>query len=67
MVSVDDYSVYVTEIKTALRKVEDFCLKAEVNANLEEFVDAFEFSNKIKVAITDLESYMRKQIYKKRK
>ena len=47
MVSVDDYSVYVTEIKTALRKIEDYCLKAEVGATEDESVTALALLTKI--------------------
>jgi hypothetical protein len=67
MVNVDDYAVFLTDIKTRLRKLEDFCLNAEVGATSKEFNDAFSFTNEIKISIFNLENYMRIQRYKQRK
>lgn len=67
MVSVDDYAVFVTDMKNRLRKLEDFCLKAEVGANTEEYIDAFGYTNDIKISILNLENYMRIQMNKQRK
>ena len=67
MVSVDDYSVYVTEIKTALRKVEDFCLKAEVGVTEEEeAVTALALLTKIELDNNRLMFLVRKHIQKAR-
>jgi hypothetical protein len=66
-VNVDDYSVFVTDIRNKMRKLEDFCLKAEVGATSEEFNDAFGFTNEIKISIMNIENYMRIQRYKQRK
>lgn len=65
--NVDDYAVFVTDIKTRLRKLEDFCLKAEVGATPEEFIDAFGYTNDVKIAAMNLENYMRIQMRKQRK
>lgn len=65
--NVDDYAVFVTDIKTRLRKLEDFCLKAEVGATAEEFIDAFGYTNDVKIAAMNLENYMRIQMRKQRK
>jgi len=67
MVSVDDYSVYVTEIKLSLRKIEDFCLKAEVGADIAEFYNAIENTDQIRVSAINLEDYMRRQRAQMRK
>lgn len=71
MVSVEDYSVYVIDIKNRLRKIEDFCLKAEVGADIAEFYNALEFANEIRVSALNLEDYiriqMRKQMRKRKK
>lgn len=67
MVNVDDYAVFLTDMKNRLRKLEDFCLKAEVGATSEEFNNAFGFVNEIKISIMNLENYMRIQRYKQRK
>jgi len=71
MANVDDYAVFLTDIKNRLRKLEDFCLKAEVGATQEEFIDAFGNANDIKTYILNLENYMRiqmrKQMHKQRK
>ena len=67
MVSVDDYAVFVTDIKNRLRKLEDFCLKAEVGATQEEYIDAFGYTNDIKISVMNLENYMRIQMRKQRK
>lgn len=67
MVSVEDYSVYVTDIKTALRKIEDFCLKAEVGADIAEFYNALGLAEQIGVSALNLEDYMRRQRAKMRK
>lgn len=64
MGNVDDYSVFITDIKNRLRKLEDFCLKAEVGADIDEFIDAFGYSNEIKVSVFNLENYMRIQMRK---
>ena len=64
MVSVDDYSVYVTEIKTALRKIEDFCLKAEVGADIAESYNALVLAGQIRVSAFNLEDYIRMQMRK---
>lgn len=64
MVSVEDYSVYVTDIKTRLRKLEDFCLKAEVGADISEFYNALGFANEIGVSALNLEDYIRIQMRK---
>ena len=64
MVSVEDYSVYVTDIKTALRKIEDFCLKAEVGADIAEFYNALGLAEQIGVSALNLEDYIRMQMRK---
>jgi hypothetical protein len=66
-VNVDDYAVFVTDIRNRMRKLEDFCLKAEVGASQEEFIDAFGFTNDIKTSVLNLENYMRIQMRKQRK
>lgn len=65
--NVDDYSVFLTDMKTRLRKLEDFCLKAEVGASQEEFIDAFGFTNDVKTSVLNLENYMRIQMRKQRR
>jgi len=67
MVNVDDYAVFLTDMKNRLRKLEDFCLQAEIGATSEEFNDAFGLTNKIKISIFNLENYMLIQRYKQRK
>ena len=67
MVNVNDYAVFLTDIKNRLRKLEDFCLQAEVGATPEEFIDAFGYTNDIKIAVMNLENYMRIQMRKQRK
>jgi hypothetical protein len=67
MVSVDDYSVYVTEIKTALRKVEDYCLKAEVGATEEEFRDAFVDIGTVGIYVGKLNKYITDKRYGQKK
>jgi hypothetical protein len=67
MVNVDDYAVFLTDMKNRLRKLEDFCLQAEIGATSEEFNDAFGYTNDIKISIMNLENYMRIQRYKQRK
>jgi len=66
MVSVDDYSVYVTEIKTAMRKIEDFCLKAEVGVTEDEAVTALALLTKIELDNCRLMFLVRKHIQKAR-
>lgn len=65
--NVDDYAVFLTDMKGRLRKLEDFCLQAEVGANTEEYIDAFGYTNDIKIAVMNLENYMRIQMRKQRK
>lgn len=63
MVSVDDYSVYVTEIKTALRKLEDYCLQAEIDVTDQQFSAAKLNVKRIDAANARLESYIHKKFF----
>lgn len=67
MVSVDDYSVYVTEIKTALREVEDYCLKAEIGVTDDEFRDAFVSVSKVGIYVGKLNKYITDKRYGQKK
>lgn len=64
MVSVEDYSVYLPDIKNRLRKLEDFCLNAEVGADIAEFYNALGFAIEIQVSAFNLEDYIRMQMRK---
>jgi hypothetical protein len=64
--NVDDYAVFLTDIKNRLRNLEDFCLKAEVGASQKEFIDAYGWTNDIKTSVLNLENYMRIQMRKQR-
>jgi len=66
MVSVDDYSVYVTEIKTALREIEDFCLKAEIGVTEQEAVIALALLTKIELDNCKLMFLVRNKLQKAR-
>ena len=66
MVSVDDYSVYVTDIKLSLRKIEDFCLKAEVGVTEEEAVTALALLTKIELDNCKLMFLVRNKLQKAR-
>jgi hypothetical protein len=66
MVSVDDYSVYVTEIKLSLRKVEDYCLKAEVGATEDETVNAILLLTEIALDSYQLTRLVRKNLQEER-
>ena len=67
MGNVDDYSVYITEIKAALRGVEDYCLKAEIGVTDDEFKDAFVAVSKIGIYVGKLNRYITDKRYGQKK
>ena len=63
MDNVDDYSVFIIEIKTALRKLEDYCLQAEIDVTDQQFAAARWNVKRIDAANARLEAYIHKKFF----